>query len=206
MSAEIVVWLNTTGLTSLYIVLEDRNHFVKAADGTLLTATASNFPQGKIAITDTACPGRYVGDMPAGIIAGAYSFNVYQQAGGSAVSTDPRIFEGGAVDWRGTDIATLSEIADAVGATAAGQVAISHNTGGTDNLRYVSSGVGIAAGMVRVYLKSTYDSGIYSELDQTVTNSDGRWYSPLYVSPGATYSVVLSKPGSFQPSKRDVTV
>lgn len=89
-----------------------------------------------------------------------------------------------------------------------GNTAVDHNTGGTDNLRYVAGSppAGVADATIRAYLKSEYDAGTYVERGRAATKSDGRWARPMYLTAGLTYAVTFAKPGVYEVSRKDVSV
>lgn len=85
-------------------------------------------------------------------------------------------------------------------------VAVSENTGGVDNLRYItSSNQGVEGAKVVVYLKSDYDQGNFdSPFGSTLTRPDGRWVDPIRVPAGASYVVTYQKEGFFGPDSQEV--
>jgi hypothetical protein len=103
----------------------------------------------------------------------------------------------------GEDPATLltnsTTFLDAVAAAAAGSgggpVAINTNTGGADNLRYVTvSGQGIGGANILIYLATDWPANPGNVQAVAVTGSDGRWLAPAFVSHG-TYVAVFTKIG-----------
>jgi hypothetical protein len=95
-----------------------------------------------------------------------------------------------------------------VGPQPAGPVAVDHDTGGTDAMRFVgATGAGIAGASVRIYDRADWDAGrraATSVRASTGTRPDGRWTTPLMLDPG-DYAVLISYPG-FQPSVTYITV
>lgn len=89
-----------------------------------------------------------------------------------------------------------------------GEVNLSADTGGKDNLRYLeASGSPVVGASVTVYLTNEYrQDNINNPLGKTVTSSDGRWETPVSVEPGSTYTVVFYKRGSFGPNSTEVLV
>lgn len=88
-----------------------------------------------------------------------------------------------------------------------GAVAVDHDTGGADALRYVDGGgAGVGGATVRAYVSADYVAGAYVDRGRTATKSDGRWAAPLYLDPGVPYTLTFAKPGAYQLSKREVTV
>jgi hypothetical protein len=87
-------------------------------------------------------------------------------------------------------------------------VPVDHDTGGTDNLRYVvpGGGSGVDGGAVRAYLKSDYDAGTYAERGRSTTGADGRWLTPMYLSTGLIFTFTFSKPGVYAVSVKEQLV
>ena len=87
-------------------------------------------------------------------------------------------------------------------------VALTENTGGTNNLQYVSTGgtpIGDAA--IRVYNKLDYDLRNLSKVvGTTITTATGAWLSPVFVEPGNTYTIVINKTNEYGPDTVEVTV
>lgn len=110
------------------------------------------------------------------------------------------------VETENTDIkssAIEAGLADAVGD---GNVAVDHDYGGADSLRYVDDdGTGIDGAKVVFYLAANYDASDYTVAARTVTGSDGRWVSPVYVNAGE-YVVVFYKDSDYGPDTERVTV
>jgi len=80
-------------------------------------------------------------------------------------------------------------------AAGTGPIAINHNTGGTDNLRYIdSAGNGIAAANVLIYLATDWPNNPGNIQAASTTAADGRWTVPCMVTHG-TYVAVFSKVG-----------
>jgi len=87
-----------------------------------------------------------------------------------------------------------------------GQIAVDHNTGGTDALRYVDSGgSGVGGAVVRAYVKADYDAGTFTVRAKTVTNDDGRWEEPLYLAHEVSYTITFYKSGVGGPDAVEVT-
>jgi hypothetical protein len=116
-------------------------------------------------------------------------------------------------------IATLTSVSSIPGTLTAissvgtydgpGNTAVNHDTGGTDNLRYMSGGVGIDNATIHAYLKTNYDAGLRSSayiIGQSTTNINGRWSSPIYLDTGNTYTIVFYKQGSYATSTAEITI
>jgi hypothetical protein len=89
----------------------------------------------------------------------------------------------------------------------AGDTAVNHNTGGTDNLRYVTSlGAGIDNANVRAYLKADFDAGNFVQRGQATTDVNGRWVAPMFLNTGNTYTFIFEKPGNFGSDKKEQAV
>lgn len=95
------------------------------------------------------------------------------------------------------------------GGTGDGSVTVNHNTGGTDNLRYVTSaGAGIEDAYVRAYLKADYDAGNRGAAFVKAivrTGPDGRWVQDMKLDP-ATYVFEFVKQGAYGPDTKEHTV
>jgi len=95
------------------------------------------------------------------------------------------------------------------GAAGEGSVTVNHNTGGTDNLRYITSaGAGIEDAYVRAYLKADYDAGNRSAAFVKAvvrTGPDGRWVQDMKLDP-ATYVFEFVKQGAYGPDTKEVAV
>lgn len=91
-----------------------------------------------------------------------------------------------------------------------GNTAVDHNTGGTDNLRFVdNSGNGIDNAEIKVYLKTDYDAGNRGSAyvkARSGTQTDGRWPYPVYLDTGQTYTFVFFKQGEFSVSTKEVAI
>lgn len=96
---------------------------------------------------------------------------------------------------------------DALTPSAQGDVAVNHDTGGTDALAYQTpGGAGIADADVFAYLKSDYDAGHFSPVGHTTTVAAGRWLTPIYLNTGSDYTLVFSKPGIYGPDIQTLTL
>jgi hypothetical protein len=73
-----------------------------------------------------------------------------------------------------------------------GEILVNHDTGGTDNLRAVHQGSGLAGVTVRAYLKTEYEAHVYGLKGLAVTGDDGRWIAPMYLSAG-TYIFTFAR-------------
>lgn len=89
-----------------------------------------------------------------------------------------------------------------------GTIGLNHNSGGRDNLQYVTrSGEPVEGASVRVYLASDYASlDSPNPVGATITDRSGRWESPILAVPGTTYTVVFSKTHQYGPDSTEVTV
>lgn len=80
------------------------------------------------------------------------------------------------------------------GGSGNGDIEVNHDTGGTDNLRYVYNGSGLDDATVRAYLASEYSAGIFTVRGQSITGSDGRWTAPMMLDAN-TYTFTFAKDG-----------
>jgi len=80
-----------------------------------------------------------------------------------------------------------------------GPMAINHNTGGTDNLRYVErSGAGIGGASVLIYQAGDWPANPSRVQAVATTGPNGRWVAPAFVSAG-TYVAVFTIIGADGP-------
>jgi len=92
--------------------------------------------------------------------------------------------------------------------TGDGETAVNHDTGGTDNLAYQTSGGDpIEDATVRAYLKSEYDSSPQTATVKAITTTDanGRWVDTIYLTSGTAYTLVFEKTGAYGPDTQEVT-
>ena len=88
---------------------------VKVSDGSLVSYVTGNLANYVIALTEQGSSGFYVGDVPAGVVAGSYTFSCYERVGGSAAEGDTYAGSG-VIDWSGSADVPLSSIAAAIAA------------------------------------------------------------------------------------------
>ena len=93
------------------------------------------------------------------------------------------------------------------GGAGDGDVAINHNFGGEDALRYKKDNdAGIDNAVIRAYVQSEYDASTFVQRAAVFTDSEGRWVQPMMLNAGVTYVLVFSKAGQFGPDVvRDIT-
>jgi hypothetical protein len=133
---------------------------------------------------------RYSATTPAGVqAAGAYDVTFRRHVDGTAAN----------------DVPIGSGESGPNAAEGDGTVAVDHNTGGADNLRYVLGSTGVSGGVIRAYLTSDYTRGSYIERGRSITGDDGRWLAPMYLTHGLGYTLTFSKPGAYQTSTAVVT-
>lgn len=191
---------NKSGLT-VYALL------IRAVDGKIWNGTSfvsllnANWSTYVIPMTEQGSTGIYFGNMPS-VGSGLYDAWVYQRVSGTPASSDFLVGQA-SIDWDGVKEASLS------GAQGTGQVMISHNFGGTDNLAYqTSTGFGIVDATIRVYLKTDYDSGNTGTnyiKGTTTTITGGRWHKGVFLDP-AQYVVQFVKAGAYGPDTTTITV
>lgn len=85
---------------------------------------------------------------------------------------------------------------------------LDENTGGPNALQYLSQGgTPIKEARIRVYKKIDWDTRNYANaIGTTITLATGGWESPIFVTPGDTYTIVFSKPNEFGPDTVEMTV
>ncbi len=89
-----------------------------------------------------------------------------------------------------------------------GDVAVDHDYGSTDALRYEYNGQGIDNATIKAYLKTDYDAGRRGESyvkARSKTSVDGRWQWPIYLDSGQTYVIVFYKQGEYRPSTVEIS-
>lgn len=90
-----------------------------------------------------------------------------------------------------------------------GSVSVDHNYGGTDDLRFVTSGgLGVDGAIIRAYLKTDWDADLRSDTyikGRAETDVNGRWLAPMYLDP-ASYTLAYSVPGNSNTTTEEVTV
>jgi hypothetical protein len=87
-------------------------------------------------------------------------------------------------------------------------VAISHNSGGVDSLRYLTTtGEPVGGAQITAYLTSDIAQGIYtSPLATSSTDSQGRWSLPISLesAEAGTYTIIFEKSGYYGPDSVEV--
>jgi hypothetical protein len=120
--------------------------------------------------------------------------------GGTVVSAGP-------VNPRENENADVKTSSVSISPLAAGDTPVNHDTGGVDNLAYkTGAGVGISGAIVRAYLKTDYDAGVFAQRDQAVTNDLGRWAAPMFLNSGNTYVFIYQSTGLFGPDKKEQAI
>jgi hypothetical protein len=89
-----------------------------------------------------------------------------------------------------------------------GEVALSQDSGGIDNLRYVTpEGAAIEGASIRVYAREDWEAGNFSLVKGvSYTDALGKWQVAVFVDSGRTYTVVFSKPGYYGPDTVEIVV
>ncbi len=75
-----------------------------------------------------------------------------------------------------------------------GSIAVNHDTGGTDALRYEHNGSGIPNAVIRAYVKADYDLGTRAVVGQSITGTDGRWQTDMMLD-ADTYTLTFEATG-----------
>lgn len=85
-------------------------------------------------------------------------------------------------------------------------VRLDHNYGSAGALRYqAANGAPVENAIIRVFKKTDFDQGRRDNpLAITLTNSDGNWVNPIFVTTGFTYVVQFAKEGLYGPDKVEV--
>jgi len=97
---------------------------------------------------------------------------------------------------------------DPVAAPNLHNIALTENSGGQNNLQYMSQGgTPISAASIRVYKKIDWDTRNYSKtIGTTITNAAGGWVAPIFVEAGETYTIVYEKTYEYGPNTVEITV
>jgi len=87
-------------------------------------------------------------------------------------------------------------------------VKIDQNYGSVAALRYqTAAGVPVEGALIRVYRKSDFDQGLTdAPLAVGMTNVNGDWVNPIYLTTGFTYVVQFAKEGLYGPDKTEIVV
>jgi hypothetical protein len=133
----------------------------------------------------------------------AESFPLASNAAGAAnVAMSGGNVDGNITQWNSTAVSLnggLPNVSSGSGGSGSGPIAVNHNTGSTDNLRYVdSAGDGVAGAQVLIYLATNWPAQPDLVQATAVTGADGRWISPAFVQSG-TYVAVFTKIGADGP-------
>lgn len=76
-----------------------------------------------------------------------------------------------------------------------GDTEVTSDTGGSGALEVQDEdGAGISQALVRAYLKSEYDAGVFTVRASALTDDDGVW-GPIYLDSGSTYTLTFTKSG-----------
>tara|TARA_Y100000310_G_scaffold332932_1_gene409480 strand:- start:357 stop:1280 length:924 start_codon:yes stop_codon:yes gene_type:complete len=160
----------------------------------LVTATIAIRSEYRIPYVEEA-PGSYVSTVPSEIPDGTYSLETFELVNDVEIEAGfPQIYR--VLD--GKRVTALLE----------DKISLSHNTGGIDALRYVTSNnVPVASASITVYLTSDYSQSIFTNpIGTTTTGDDGRWTVPVTVDSAAVgaYTLVFQKQGHFGPDAQEV--
>jgi hypothetical protein len=209
MANQLKLSATTSGLTVYAVVFSASGQFWNTSGSPAFEAeTDSHWTNYAIALAEAGTSAVYMGNFPTAIsTAGEYCVQFRQQSGGSPALSDP-ILGTGQILWTGTAEALplASGNSGAVnltfsgglpnvhaGSGGSGAIAIDHNTGGTDNLRYVTSGgAGVENANVVIYLATDWPANPGNVQATATTGADGRWLEPAFVNSG-TYVAVFSK-------------
>jgi hypothetical protein len=87
-------------------------------------------------------------------------------------------------------------------------LALNEDTGGQNNLQYVTEGgTPVEGATIRVYKKLDWDIRNYDKtIGSTITTAAGKWANPVFVQPGETYTIVYHKVHEYGPDTAEITV
>jgi hypothetical protein len=205
----------TSGLTVYAVVFSASGQFWNTAGTPAFeNETDVNWTSYAIALAEAGTTAVYMGNFPAAITtAGEYFIQFRQQADVAPELTDS-ILGIGEILWTGSTEAIPLSSGDASGinltfsgalpnvhatgsggSSGTGSIAIDQNTGGADNLRYVTTaGVGVENANVLIYLATDWPENPANVQATATTGANGRWLAPAFVNTG-TYVAVFSKIG-----------
>lgn len=97
---------------------------------------------------------------------------------------------------------------DPVNAPTMHFIALDHDSGGQNNLQYVTQGgTAVDSATVRVYKKIDFDTNnLTAVVGTTITSATGGWSTPVFVEPGETYTIVYNKVNLYGPDTAEITV
>jgi hypothetical protein len=185
----------------------------------LSTATWTGTMAGYINASISGVPAATATAMmvtPVNKIATNASGYVTSTNGGDATAANQTTIINTLADIEGTSFSTLTDSLRAIrvrgdaawttGAISEGKVAVDHNTGGADAMRYTTSGsVPIAGATIRAYTTADYTAGTYTIRAKTTTTDTGRFTAPLYLDSGVSYTILFEKAGEYGPDAKVVT-
>lgn len=200
MSNQLSFYREPAGLTKLVIVFYNDVSLIRASNGALVADIDGNLAVVAVPMSDTGHPRNYIAVVPAGTAAGELVGRVFLTAGSTLVRGDMIELGSLAFTWNGTSIISG---AGSTG-TGTGDVLVTQDTGGTDTYRVMYNSLPVDGAQVYAYSPDAYVPGGQPDA-QTVTGSDGRWISGLFLDPGA-YKLVFVLPGHFQTTVLDLTV
>jgi hypothetical protein len=204
---------HTAGSIVYCIVIREDSHIYNGSG--FEAATVAGWPGYAVPLADAAGVGIYSADVPTAIVGGYYRVFAHVREGDIPAPSDP-VVAAGTIGELAAGTTTPAEpppppeppVGPPVGPQPAGPVAVDHDTGGTDAMRFVgANGAGIAGASVRIYDRADWDAGrraVTFVRASTGTRPDGRWTTPLMLDPG-DHVVLISYPG-FQPSVTYITV
>ena len=87
-------------------------------------------------------------------------------------------------------------------------VKVDHNYGSPGALRYqTAGGAPIEQAIIRVYTKAQFDQGETGQpLAITMTDARGNWATPVSLTAGFTYTIVIAKEGLYGPNAVEIVV
>lgn len=87
-------------------------------------------------------------------------------------------------------------------------VKVDHNYGTPGALRYQSTGgIPIEAAVIRVYKKTDFDLGrTDAPLAVGMTDANGNWVNPIYLTTGFTYTIQFAKESLYGPDQTEIIV
>lgn len=96
------------------------------------------------------------------------------------------------------------------GDSGSGDTSVDHDTGGADNLTYLTAGgLGVEGAEIKAYLKTDYDSGNKSSKyvkGESITDASGQWSTAMSLNTGYTYTIQFYKAGGYGPNTKEISI
>jgi hypothetical protein len=175
---------------------------IKTDTGNLLTRITSTLFSGITSLKQWLgmLAGKQAGDSTA--------ITEIRATGAGSGTFNPTTDSGEAIRDRGDAAWTTGTGGGGGGSAGDGDTPVNHNTGGADTYRVLDNlSAPVDNARLTAYVKADYDADPTTATRQAAayTGADGRWVDPMMLNTGTAYTIVVDKPGSFDPYTFDVT-